>query len=127
MPHFIIEYTDNIKEDVRIHELLQKINNVFISKRDIFPIGGVRSRAIELKDYYIADGAEDDAFVHATLKIGRGRSEDDKKKTCDELFEVIKDHFKELYEKRFLALSMELVEFQSATYKYNNIHKRFKK
>lgn len=127
MPHIIVEYTDNLKEpDIR--GLLKDINQVFIARNDIFPTGGIRSRAIELHDYCIADGAEDDAFVHATLKIGAGRSEADKKATCEELFGVIKEHFAELFANRFLALSLELVEFSEAgTFKHNNIHKRFKK
>jgi 5-carboxymethyl-2-hydroxymuconate isomerase len=127
MPHIIVEYTDNIKE-ADIPGLLQKINHVFIARNDIFPTGGIRSRAIELHDYCIADGAEDDAFVHATLKIGGGRLEEDKKATCDELFNVIKEHFSDQFASRYLALSLELFEFSEAgTYKHNNIHKRFKK
>lgn len=127
MPHFIIEYTDNIKDEADIPGLLKKINDVLISRSDVFPIGGIRSRAIELHDYRVADGAEDDAFVHGMLKIGGGRSEADKKSACDALFDVMKDHFAELFAKRYLALSMELVEFQTATYKQNNIHQRYKK
>lgn len=127
MPHFIIEYTDNIKEDANIQSLLKKIHDVLLSRSDIFPIGGIRSRAIELKDYRVADGTENDAFVHATLKIGSGRSETVKKETCEELFQTIKEHFADLFNQRYLALSMELIEFSEAgTYKHNNIHKRFK-
>lgn len=128
MPHFIVEYTDNIKTEANIPLLLEKANKILISKSPLFPVGGIRSRAIELKDYYIADGEEDYAFVHATLKIGAGRSEDEKKATCEELFSAMKDHFAELYNNRYLALSMELFEFSEAgTYKQNNIHARFKK
>lgn len=128
MPHIIIEYTNNINKDANIPVLLEKIHEVLISKSPLFPTGGIRSRAIELQDYRVADGSEDDAFVHVTLKIGSGRTEEDKKATCDDLFEVIKEHFADLFSKRYLALSMELVEFSEAgTYKHNNIHQRFKK
>jgi len=127
MPHLIIEYTDNIKEEADIPALLKKVNDSLLSHSDIIPIGGLRSRAIELKDYRVADGTEDDAFVHATLKLGGGRTEEDKKALCDDLFQTIKDHFAEIYEKRYLALSMELYEFTNPTYKQNNIHTRYKK
>jgi 5-carboxymethyl-2-hydroxymuconate isomerase len=63
-----------------------------------------------------------------TLKIGAGRDEAVKKRVCDALFEVVKQHFAALYAKRYLALSMELVEFNEAgTWKQNNIHAKFKK
>jgi 5-carboxymethyl-2-hydroxymuconate isomerase len=128
VPHFILEYTDNIKDEANIAGLLEKINQVLLSRSDIFPIGGIRSRAIELHHYRVADGAENDAFVHGMLKIGKGRSESDKKEVCDQLFEAIKSHFAELFAKRYLALSMELIEFSEAgTYKHNNIHTRFRK
>ncbi|KON71225.1 5-carboxymethyl-2-hydroxymuconate isomerase [Peribacillus butanolivorans] len=127
MPHVIVEYTDNIKKEADIPNLLKKVNSVLISRSDIFPTGGIRSRAIELQDYRVADGAENDAFVHTVLKIGSGRSDVDKKKICDELFEAIKGHFANLFARRYLALSMELIEFSEAgTYKHNNIHKRFR-
>ncbi len=126
MPHFIVEYTDNLKEDIKVEQLLKDVHQILIARNDIFPIGGIRSRAIELTDYRVADGLEDDAFVHATLKIAAGRSEEIKAEVCDAIFEVIKAHFDETMNKRYLALSMELVEFSdSGTYKQNNIHSRF--
>ncbi|WP_391205333.1 5-carboxymethyl-2-hydroxymuconate Delta-isomerase [Psychrobacillus sp. L4] len=128
MPHFIVEYTDNIKDEANLAKLFEEIHQVLIARDTIFPIGGIRSRAIELKDYRVADGAEDDAFVHAVFKIGAGRSEEIKKEVCTALFEVMKEHFANLMAKRYLALSMELIEFSEAgTYKQNNIHARFKK
>ncbi|GIO22740.1 5-carboxymethyl-2-hydroxymuconate Delta-isomerase [Oceanobacillus sp. J11TS1] len=127
MPHLIIEYTDNLKEETNIPLLLEKVNNALLSHSNLIPIGGLRSRAIELKDYRVADGSEDDAFVHATLKLGSGRSEEAKKALCDDLFQAIKDHFADIYEKRYLALSLELFEFTAPTYKLNNIHTRYKR
>lgn len=127
MPHFVVEYTSNIKAEARIPELLAKVNQLLMAQNGVFPTGGIRSRAIELHDYRIADGLADDAFVHATLKIGAGRTEIEKTKVGAELFAAIKQHFAELYAKRYLALSLELEELsESGTYKHNNIHARFK-
>lgn len=127
MPHFIVEYTDNIADQANIQELLKKANEILISKSPLFPTGGIRSRAIQLQDYYVADGSEDYAFVHATLKIGAGRSPEDKQNTCEELFDMMKEHFNTIYNQRYFALSLELFEFSEAgTYKFNNIHQKFK-
>ncbi|RDI47944.1 5-carboxymethyl-2-hydroxymuconate Delta-isomerase [Falsibacillus pallidus] len=126
MPHFILEYTDNLKEEGNIPELLAKVNACLMERGDLFPIGGIRSRAIELKDYRIADGKEDDAFVHGMLKIGMGRTKEEKQSVGYELFRIMKEHFAALYEKRYLALSFEIAEFTNGTYKQNNIHRRFK-
>lgn len=102
MPHIIIEYTDNIKDVIQIDGLLRKVNDVLISYPSIFPIGGIRSRAIELKHYRVADGTEDDAFVHAILKIGAGRKDGDKTKVCDQLFETMESHLASSFQKDIL-------------------------
>jgi 5-carboxymethyl-2-hydroxymuconate isomerase len=127
MPHFIVEYTSNIKAEARIPELLAIANGILIAQGGLFPTGGIRSRAIELHDYCIADGQEDYAFVHCNLKIGAGRTDAQKKHVCDQLFDAVKEHFAGVFAKRYLALSLELNEFsESGTYKQNNIHARFK-
>jgi 5-carboxymethyl-2-hydroxymuconate isomerase len=126
MPHFIVEYTSNIKAEADIPNLLGKVNEILIAQGGVFPTGGIRSRAIELHDYCIADGKGDYAFVHCNLKIGAGRTDAQKKKVGDELFAAIQTHFANLLAQRDLALSLELNEFSdSATYKLNNIHRRF--
>jgi 5-carboxymethyl-2-hydroxymuconate isomerase len=127
MPHFIVEYTANLEPEGDLPGLLQKINATMIAQGGVFPIGGIRSRAIRLDCYRMADGEADYAFVHATLKIGAGRDEATRKRAGDALFEVMKSHFAALYDKRYLALSMEIAEFSEAgTWKHNNVHARFK-
>lgn len=128
MPHIIVEYTANIRDDARIPVLLKSINETLIAQGGVFPTGGIRSRAIELQDYCVADGTADDAFVHVTLKIGAGRDDATKKAACAALFDAIKAHFEALYARRYLALSMELAEFsETGSYKHNNIHARYKR
>ncbi len=128
MPHFVLEYTSNLRPDAAIPALLAKVNAILIAQNGVFPTGGIRSRAIELTEYAIADGQADDAFVHATLKIGSGRTPEQKKKVGDEIFAAMESHFAELFSRRYLALSMELNEFSEAgTWKHNNLHARFKK
>lgn len=126
MPHLTFEYTDNIKDESDIPSLLKKANDTLLQHQDVIPIGGLRTRAIELKDYRVADGSEDDAFVHVILKLGSGRTEQDIKRVCDDLFKTVKDHFAGIFEKRYLALSLEIHEFTRPTYKQNNIHLRYK-
>jgi len=126
MPHIIVEYTDNLKAETDISLLLQSLNNVLIARSPVFPIGGIRSRAVELHDYCVADGTVDDAFVHVTFKMGAGRSNEAKDEVSKALFDVVTNHFSEIFNKRSLALSLELVEFSEAgTHKQNNIHRRY--
>ena len=128
MPHFIVEYTANLELEGDFAGLLKKVNDILIAQSGVFPIGGIRSRAIRLEHYRMADGQADYAFVHAQLKIGAGRDEATKQRVGDALFDMMKAHFAALYEKRYLALSMEITEFSEAgTWKHNNVHARFRK
>jgi 5-carboxymethyl-2-hydroxymuconate isomerase len=128
MPHLTFEYTANLEAEGDLPGLLEKANAVLIGQQGVFPIGGVRSRAIRLEHYRMADGAADYAFVHATLKIGAGRDAATRQRIGDQLFEAMKRHFAALYETRYLALSLEIAEFSEAgTWKQNNVHARFRK
>ena len=130
MPHLIYEITANLdRPESDIQGLLRKSNQVLIDQGGVFPTGGIRSRVHWLRDFCVADGsAPSDAFVHATLKLGAGRSEADKKKIGDDLFQMICAHFAALFQQRTLALSLEISEFsESGTWKQNNIHARYKK
>lgn len=127
MPHLTVEYTGNLGAHADIPALLRKANAVLIAQGGVFPIGGIRSRAIRLDDFCVADGTADDAFVHLTLKIGAGRSAEQKQHAGDALFAMVRDHFAALFASRFLALSLEIQEFSEAgTWKHNNIHGRYK-
>ncbi len=128
MPHFIAEYTDNIKDRADMKGMLRKVNQVLIAQDGVYPIGGIRARAIELHDYVMADDQENYGFVHATLKIGSGRASEVKQKTCNDLFAMMTEHFAPLFDAGYFALSMELYEFdEGGTFKKNNVHARFKK
>ena len=127
MAHLIFEYTDNLADQGDIPGLLQKANQVLIES-GMFPVGGIRSRAIRLTEYCIADGGHDDAFVHLTVKAGAGRDPAEIAAVMDQVFEMMKAHFADIYEKQYLALSLELYEFNKfGTLKHNNIHSRYGK
>ena len=126
MPHFIAECTDNIRELADLPGLFSKVNAA-LAATEIFPLGGIRSRAHWLDTWQMADGQHDYAFVHMTLKIGSGRSLESRQEVGEILFELIKKHFAMLMDSRYLALSFELAELHpTLNYKQNNVHALFK-
>jgi 5-carboxymethyl-2-hydroxymuconate isomerase len=133
MSHMTLEYSANLRPEGRFGELCRKLAQFMTALRvegaAVFPPGGVRVRAIPCDDYCIADGSLSGAgFVHAILKIGAGRSDAAKQATCGGLFDIMKAHFAEQFDKQGLALSLELSEFSEAgTLKHNNLHARLKR
>lgn len=67
MPHFIVECTENIRQEARLPELFASVNTA-LAATGIFPLGGIRSRAHWIDTWQMADGKHDYAFVHMTLK-----------------------------------------------------------
>jgi|ERR1700722_3215458 len=133
MSHMTLEYSANLRAEGRFGELCRKLAQFMTALRvegtAVFPPGGVRVRAVPFEDYCIADGSVSGAgFVHAILKIGAGRSDAAKQATCAGLFDIMKMHFAEQFDKQGLALSLELNEFSEAgTLKHNNLHARLKR
>ena len=126
MPHFIAEYSANLHESVDFQDLFEQVND-FLGNTGVFPLGGIRSRAIRLDQYRVADGKHDYAFVHMTLKVGSGRDLETRQKVATELFAVIEQFFQPLKAERLLAVSFEMTELDPVlNFKSNNIHQFLK-
>lgn len=122
MPHFIVEYTHNIEAEADLPGLFEKVH-ACLGESGVFPLGGIRSRAMRLDTWRMADGKHDYAFVHMTLKVGAGRDLETRRKVAEELFAVITAHFAELQGRRLLALSFEMTELHAdLNFKQNNVH-----
>ena len=131
MPHLTLEYSANLADEASIGQLCTSLAACLDTQREndqrVFPLGGIRVRALRCEQYCIADGRLDAAFLHANLKIAAGRSDAAKKATGDALFDAIKQHFAAEFEKHGVALSLEINEFSEAgTWKHNNLHARLK-
>ena len=127
MPHFYAESTDNIRREADLPALFAKVHHA-LAETGIFPLAGIRSRAIWLDTWQMADGKQNYAFVHMTLKIGHGRSLESRQQVAEMLFILIKDHFAALMANRYLALSFTLEELDPVlNYKQNNVHALFSK
>jgi 5-carboxymethyl-2-hydroxymuconate isomerase len=131
MPHLTLEYSANLAGEDSLGDLCRTLAHGLASQREndqrVFPLGGIRVRALRCEQYYIADGRPDAAFLHANLKIAVGRSDAAKKATGDALFDLIKQHFATEFDNHGLALSLEINEFSEAgTWKHNNLHARLK-
>lgn len=109
----IVEYTENIEENLNINELLKKMNQSLISHEDLFSPQGIRSRAIKLVDYLIGEDTNNNAFVHITLKIASGRTKEIKKVVVDHLLNVVDKHIKSVSQDKRITISLELLDLGS--------------
>ncbi len=122
MAHFVLEYSDNIdNHTLALEQLFIKLHS---SAREtgIFPLKGIRSRAFACHDYRIADGNPKHMFVHLSVLIGAGRSEEEKMLAAKAFFAVYEAHFAACFEQRGVAMSFELRELEPVLkFNKNNI------
>lgn len=118
MAHFIVEHSANLDSAILdLNTLFRALHQAAVDT-GIFPLAGIRSRAHCCADYYIADGSPDFAFLHLNVRIGAGRSDDEKQLAAQTFFQVLTEHLNPLYQSQGLAISFELTELPEI-YKFN--------
>lgn len=124
MAHFIIEYSANLKDEIRIQELFEILMGT-AKATGVFPLGGIRFRSRCCEEYLIADGEPENAFVHMTVKMGHGRDLETRKNVGEKIFAAFKQHLQPIFDQRPMGISFELTELHpELNFKANNIHER---
>ena len=126
MPHFILEYSANLDDELLdLDNLFEKLHHC-ASSSGIFPLGGIRSRAVRCEQYRIADGDPSMAFVHLTAKIGHGREPAVQKTEAEKFFAILAQHLQPIFDRQYLGISFEMTELHPLlNFKKNNIHQKF--
>jgi 5-carboxymethyl-2-hydroxymuconate isomerase len=107
MPHLTLEYTDNLEFDIQ--PLLARLHEELVATGAV-NLKGIKSRAVRLTDYRIADGDPDYAFVHVNLLIREGRPLEVQQQAAQRVMNVLKETFGERYENGYLSLSVDIKE-----------------
>ena len=126
MPHFTIEYSANLEAKTDIGVLCEVIRKAAI-ETGIFPLGGIRVRAIRCEHYAIADGAGDYGFLDVVLRIGEGRDLATRKKAGEHIFSALSNHLDPVFADSRFALSFDMqINDKETSFKRNNIHEALK-
>jgi len=91
MPHFTIEYSANLDARLDMGAVVEIVRKAAV-ETGIFPLGGIRVRAIRCEHYAIADGRPDLGFLDMVLRLGEGRDVATRKKAGEHIFRMLSDH-----------------------------------
>lgn len=126
MPHVTFEYSANLGGKADIGALCRTARAAMIES-GLFEIGAIRVRAVRCDEYAIADEHPDNAFLAVMVRIGAGRSAEDKKRAGDILNRRLKDALSDLLSTPHFALSIDWTENDPAfSWKINAIHARLR-
>jgi len=126
MPHFTIEYSANLDDRVDMGEIVELVRKAAV-ETGIFPLGGIRVRAIRCEHYAIADGRSGYGFLAMLLRLGEGRDLAARQKAGEHIFRTLSAHLEPLFAKGHFALSFDMqINDKDVSWKRNNIHDALK-
>ena len=122
MPHFTIEYSANVDSLVDMDEVVEVVREAAVETK-IFPLGGIRVRAIKCEHYAIADGRADLGFLDMVLRLGEGRDLAARRQAGDHIFKALSDYLDPVFAESKFALSFDMqINDKETSWKRNNIH-----
>src|SRR6202000_2148499 len=126
MPHFTIEYSANLDKRVDMAGVVETVRKAAV-ETGIFPLGGIRVRAVRCEHYAIADGRADYGFLDMVLRLGGGREHRARKKAGEHIFKALSAHLDPVFAKSKFALSFDMqINDKDTSWKRNNIHEALK-
>ena len=126
MPHLTIEYSGNLDAQADIAGLCRSLHAAMVDC-GLFELGAIRVRALRCDDYAVADLLAENAFADLRLRIGAGRSAEQKQRAGAMIFAAACAHFAPLFEAPHFALTLDISELDPAqSWKKNAIHPRLR-
>lgn len=126
MPHFTIEYSANLDRHLDIGTVCDVVREAAV-ETGIFPLGGIRVRAIRCEHYAVADARHDYGFLDMVLRIGEGRDLPTRQKAGEHVFQALSRHLDPVFGASKFALSFDMqINDRDTSWKRNNIHDALK-
>ena len=126
MPHFSIEYSANLDGRVDMAKVVEVIRKAAV-ETGVFPLGGIRVRAVRCEHYAIADGNPELGFLDMVLRLGEGRDHQTRKKAGEHIFRALSACLDPVFAQGKFALSFDMqINDKETSWKRNNIHEALK-
>ena len=126
MPHFTIEYSANLDARVDMGAVVELVRKAAV-ETGIFPLGGIRVRAVKCEHYAIADGNPQHGFLAMVLRLGEGRDLPARQKAGEHIFKALSAYLDPVFTETKFALSFDMqINDKDTSWKRNNIHDALK-
>ena len=126
MPHFTIEYSANLDKRLDMAKVVEVVRKAAV-ETGIFPLGGIRVRAVRCEHYAIADGQPHLGFLDMVLRLGEGRDLAARQKAGEHIFKALSAFLDPVFAQSKFALSFDMqINAKETSWKRNNIHEALK-
>lgn len=120
MPHIIVEYSANLDGSLDVQRLVHDLHQV-VADSGVAEIAAIRTRAKRRDVYRVADGDPKNAFVHVTMRLRIGRSEEQRTQLADALLAATDRNLQRAYATHAIAIAVEMEEIDNITARKNTI------
>ena len=126
MPHFTIEYSANLDARLDMAAVVEVVRKAAV-ETGVFPLGGIRVRAIRCEHYAIADRRPHYGFLAMLLRLGEGRDLAARQRAGEHIFKALSAYLDPVFARSPFALSFDMQIIDKETsWKRNNIHDALK-
>lgn len=119
MPHCILEYSENIVDDIDQKALLTRLNHTIAEKFKV-DIRKIKSRAVERSAFVVSDGLSNQCLIHLEVGILDGREKSAQQALSKDLHEFLKQEFPKTLNELPCSLSVEVRIIDSELYVREN-------
>ncbi len=112
MPHIILEHSSNVIETSDFKPLFMEYHAILAEGLPA-NLQDFKSRVYACDRFVVSDGQAQHAFVHFTLKIKKGRSEETKNSVAAQMMERAEKFFAKSRRELKLQITIEIVELQA--------------
>lgn len=123
MPHIIAEYSANLEDVLDIQALVDDLHRAAIDAQ-VAELAAIRSRAARRTHFRVADGNPANGFVHIVARLRVGRSEEQRRKLGQLLFDAADKRLTGAYAAHPIGLTVEIHEIDYLTFRRNTLRER---
>lgn len=126
MPHLTLEYSANLDGAVDFDALCRDLLAALLAS-GLVERGAPRVRATRCAAYAIADDQPENGFIDMVLRLGAGRTRDEKRNLGDALIAAAQPLLAPQFAQPHFALSLEVREIDpDLSWKLNTMHARLR-
>ena len=107
MPHFHIDYSANLEERMDIAGLCDAVRLAAIDT-GLFPLAGIRVRAIRADHVVMADGNPDHGYIDLSIRLRAGRPAEARKQATAHIFAAMETYCANALATSSIMLSCEM-------------------
>lgn len=119
MPQLMLEFSSNIKEKNNLQNLLRDCHSILETTLPT-TLQSCKSRAVERDCYCVGDGKTENAFVHVTLKVMPGRSQEILQAVGESVINLLREYFRASLKELNLQITVEILELDRNYFKISS-------